>query len=361
MLLQQILSNSYLDPGYDELELRVASEIGVPPEALRGIRTRGERSNRNQVSPAGARTVYQIIPSTRRGLQRRHGVDAYASDEDAVRAAALHLRDDYERTGSWDESVIRYHGGPNRRNWGPRTRAYAERVGPIGSPVVPPELDIPDSYDPRFAGAEPMQQTPEPDKLNVPVPGPGPSAPVTAGKVPAEGRRRRGGVMGFLGDVFMPEPDSLWAGALRGGLVNARESQAQYRQGQADAEQTRATAGIERQRAEVGLKRLLTQGDYQIMGNSLVHFPAGGGPPVITAAPQNPGETERLIDRWRSTPPGPERELIERAIRGVQYTPEVISAQGAARERAAAAGAGARERNTRTRNYGLPPGYVLEN
>lgn len=47
------------------------------------------------------------------------------------------------------------------------------------------------------------------------------------------------------------------------------------------------------------------------------------------AAPQTPSsESERLIDRWKSLPDGsPEKALIERTLRGYQYTAPVMQAQ----------------------------------
>ena len=59
----------------------------------------------------------------------RFGVDAWADDDQATHAAALHLLQDYRATGSWDTAIARYHGGPNRRRWGPQNRAYRQRVG----------------------------------------------------------------------------------------------------------------------------------------------------------------------------------------------------------------------------------------
>lgn len=99
---------------------------------LASIRTRGERSNADQVSEAGARTVYQIIPSTAAGIRQQYGIDPYATPEAAARAAALILRDSYRRTGDWNRAVLEYHGGTNPANWGPRTRAYGQRVGVRG-------------------------------------------------------------------------------------------------------------------------------------------------------------------------------------------------------------------------------------
>lgn len=101
----------------------------MPPGILGRIRTRGERSNADQVSEAGARSVYQVIPDTRRRFMERYGVDAWASPQDAARVAALHLLESYRRTGDWNRAITEYHGGTNPRNWGPRTRNYVRRVG----------------------------------------------------------------------------------------------------------------------------------------------------------------------------------------------------------------------------------------
>ena len=107
-------------------------EYGLPRGLMAGIRTRGERSNADQVSEAGARSVYQFIPATRRLFMQRYGIDAWAGPEQAARAAALHLLESYRRHGDWNRAITEYHGGPNPRNWGPRTRAYSRRVGRVG-------------------------------------------------------------------------------------------------------------------------------------------------------------------------------------------------------------------------------------
>jgi soluble lytic murein transglycosylase-like protein len=43
--------------------------------------------------------------------------------------AARYARMGFEATGSWSGAAAHYHGGPNRRLWGPKTRAYAAAVG----------------------------------------------------------------------------------------------------------------------------------------------------------------------------------------------------------------------------------------
>jgi soluble lytic murein transglycosylase-like protein len=121
---------SFRDPAYGQVEAGLEREYGVPGLAavMARVRTRGERSNADQVSSAGARTVYQVIPSTRQLFIRRHGVDAWAGPENAARVAALHLIDSYRRTGSWDTAVREYQGGPNPRRRGRTNWEYWRRV-----------------------------------------------------------------------------------------------------------------------------------------------------------------------------------------------------------------------------------------
>ena len=121
--------HSYKDPYYDAVEAKLEKELGLPAGGIAAIRTRGERSNADQVSPVGARTVYQIMPETRRLFQKKYGVDAYAGPEHAARVAALHLKESMDRNGgSWAAAVGEYHGGTNRANWGPVNRDYRNRV-----------------------------------------------------------------------------------------------------------------------------------------------------------------------------------------------------------------------------------------
>lgn len=122
-------ANSYRSPLYDAIEGPLEQRYGLPAGILAGIRTRGERSNADQVSPAGARTVYQFTPDTRRLFMDRYQIDPWSSPQAGAEAAALHLRDSHARTGDWNRAVTEYIGGPDPRRWGPQTRAYGRRVG----------------------------------------------------------------------------------------------------------------------------------------------------------------------------------------------------------------------------------------
>lgn len=130
------MAQSYKDPTYDVLDAKVSQELGLPSGLLAGIRTRGERSNADQVSSAGARTVYQITPTTRDLFLKKYGVDAYRSPADAAKVAGLHLQESLQRNrGDSTAAVREYIGGTNPANYGPVTAAYVQRVQGGARPV----------------------------------------------------------------------------------------------------------------------------------------------------------------------------------------------------------------------------------
>jgi hypothetical protein len=126
----------YNDPYYDTLDQKVEAKVGLPPGLLSAIRLHGERTNADRVSSAGAKSVYQIIPSTRDAVLKKYGVDAYISNENAAHAAALLLKESQDRNGG-DPSlaVAEYHGGTNKSNWGPITKSYVKRVMGALNPI----------------------------------------------------------------------------------------------------------------------------------------------------------------------------------------------------------------------------------
>jgi len=143
----------YTDGVFDTIEGPLERKYNLPVGGIKAIRTLGERSNSNQVSSKGARTVYQIIPSTREAFKKKYGMDAYASDEAAAEVAALHLRDSMRRNrGDWTAAVAEYNGGTSKaRQNNPETRAYVSRVtgkslvvpaGTNGATQLAPGIDI---------------------------------------------------------------------------------------------------------------------------------------------------------------------------------------------------------------------------
>jgi hypothetical protein len=121
--------NSYKDPYWTDLATATEAKLELPSGLLAAIVTRGERSNADQVSEAGARTPFQIIPQTRKAAIDKYGIDPYVSPENAAEVAGLLLKDSLKRNnGDVSAAVAEYHGGTDRSNWGPRTRSYVSRV-----------------------------------------------------------------------------------------------------------------------------------------------------------------------------------------------------------------------------------------
>jgi hypothetical protein len=120
---------SYSDPYWTQLASSTEDKLGLPTGLLQSIITHGERSNADQVSEAGARTVAQIIPSTRKAAIEKYGVDPYLSGQNAVEVAGRLLKDSLDRhDGDVGAAVGEYHGGTDPANWGPKTKAYVARV-----------------------------------------------------------------------------------------------------------------------------------------------------------------------------------------------------------------------------------------
>ena len=132
---------SYKDPFWSDLAVKTEQKLGLPDGLLTSIITKGERSNNDQVSEAGARTVAQITPRTRKLIVDKYGLDPYLSPENAIEGAGLLLKEGLDRNkGDARLAVAEYHGGTDRANWGPRTRSYVDRVaGVAAAPEAPAE------------------------------------------------------------------------------------------------------------------------------------------------------------------------------------------------------------------------------
>ena len=349
MPLPSAVPNSFRDPLYETLARQAEERFGLPTGILDAIRTRGERSNANQVSPAGARTVYQFIPSTRRGMIKNYGIDPWKGPQEATEAAAQLLKENYKRTGSWNSSVAQYHGGLDKRNHGPRTRAYKDRVGDFDQEVNMAQSPYYQNIVPSGAHTPPSWVSP----LQLPPERPTEAAPVTvdAGpsvSVPATDPRaakRHGGILGAMESIFMPSPDTLWGQALtgQGGLFHARANLEAHQRGKAKEQ-------IDIDTANAKLKNLLTKGEYQVVGNNVFHIKPDGSHEMISP-PTTSTENERLIDQWKTMDDSdPAKELIYRILLGAN-NPEVLAAKqrqamDVARVRAGATTESARIRST---------------
>lgn len=151
--------NSFKDPYWSELASSVESKLELPKGLLSAIVSRGERSNNDQVSEAGAKTVFQIIPATRKAAIDKWGIDPYLSPENAAEVGGLLLKDSLDRNkGDVKLAVAEYVGGTNRSNWGPVTRAYVQRVTG-GMPAAPVDLPPTPPAGPRGALPDGTQST----------------------------------------------------------------------------------------------------------------------------------------------------------------------------------------------------------
>lgn len=121
------------DPAWDAAEARAAAKHGVPQSVLKTIRTVGERSNFDQVSDKGAQGVYQFVKGTRDAFKKKYNIDAYGDTTDEqTEAAALHLKESYERTKDWKKAMAGFNGGISGEkgtNTTPENVAYAQRTG----------------------------------------------------------------------------------------------------------------------------------------------------------------------------------------------------------------------------------------
>ena len=110
--------NDYKDPYFQRVAGWAEKRVGLPPGLLHSIVTAGEKTNNDRVSSSGARTVFQIIPSTREGILAQHGVDAYSGRPgDSALAAAYLVKENLDRTnGNEAEAVRQYLLGPKPNN-----------------------------------------------------------------------------------------------------------------------------------------------------------------------------------------------------------------------------------------------------
>lgn len=93
--------------------------------------------NGRAISNKGATGSTQMLPGTAQEMARKMGLPFNPSllnsnDPQALtyqrQLGEAYLREGFEKTGNVRDALHYYHGGPNRRQWGPKTRAYANSV-----------------------------------------------------------------------------------------------------------------------------------------------------------------------------------------------------------------------------------------
>ena len=94
---------SYKDPAYRDLISEAEQSVGIPSGMLAATVYAGERSNNNQVSSAGAKTMFQFMPKTREYIKQKYGFDAYASPYEGAMAAASLLKENQQTLSKYTD------------------------------------------------------------------------------------------------------------------------------------------------------------------------------------------------------------------------------------------------------------------
>lgn len=98
----------YDDPRLNDYATKVEQANGLPPGLLNSIKNRGERSNSDQVSPAGAKGVMQFMPAT----WGQYGKGEITNPYDSIDAAGRYFADLMKRYGgNVDAAITEYNGG----------------------------------------------------------------------------------------------------------------------------------------------------------------------------------------------------------------------------------------------------------
>jgi len=104
----------------------ITQESGGRPGVLGPQTPYGRAQGLTQMLPATAQSM-----AAKLGLPWRPelmtGTDRAAQEYQATLGEA-YLREGYDRTGNLEDALRYYHGGPNRRMWGPKTNGYARDV-----------------------------------------------------------------------------------------------------------------------------------------------------------------------------------------------------------------------------------------
>ncbi len=123
----------YNAPELNEYAAHIEQQYGLPPGLINGLKNAGERSNSNQVSPAGARGVGQFMPEN----LRKYNVTDPTDPVQMIDAMGRYLRDTARQYGgNVDAMIADYNGGPRqarevlagREPTAPETRDYLARV-----------------------------------------------------------------------------------------------------------------------------------------------------------------------------------------------------------------------------------------
>lgn len=154
---------SYKDPAYRDLISEAEQSVGIPSGMLAATVYAGERSNNNQVSSAGAKTMFQFMPKTREYIKQKYGFDAYASPYEGAMAAASLLKENQQALSKYTNDptmvVAAYNTGAGNiikhltegKSLAKETQGYIARtsqalgITPKDTPKVPASMSVPNT------------------------------------------------------------------------------------------------------------------------------------------------------------------------------------------------------------------------
>lgn len=125
------------DPGWDNLFIEAGRKYDIDPLLLKSIMMVESGAKKDALgritatSPQGALGPMQLLPSS------FPDVNPYDPTE-AIPAAAKYLaqgRDEHK--GDITQALMYYHGGPNIKQWGPKTHAYPSAVFNLYQQIMP--------------------------------------------------------------------------------------------------------------------------------------------------------------------------------------------------------------------------------
>ena len=172
---------SYKDPAYRDLLSEAEQSVGIPSGMLAATVYAGERSNNNQVSPVGAKTMFQFMPKTREYIKQKYGFDAYASPYEGAMAAASLLKENQQTLSKYTNDptmvVAAYNTGAGNiikhltegKPLAKETQGYISRTSqalgttPKDTPQVPASIAHPSMPAPNTSSEIPdveLQQAP---------------------------------------------------------------------------------------------------------------------------------------------------------------------------------------------------------
>lgn len=115
---------------YDAHILQAARDNGLPAELIKAVAVAESRMVTTAVSPAGAKGIMQLIPSTATAM----GVTDVFDPAQSIRGGSAYLADQAARFGNYELALAAYNAGPNNvvRHGGippfAETQTYVARV-----------------------------------------------------------------------------------------------------------------------------------------------------------------------------------------------------------------------------------------